>query len=166
MSDLISATIDSPVGKLYLLSRGETVLGLNHSGYRDLLSGLSEDELKEKIGKASKVKGITDKLDDYFDGDLIAINSIKVKQPGATFSQAAWSSMRKIKVGTMESYADLAFRAGSPAAVRAAGSACAKNKIAIIIPCHRIIKSDGSIGAYGWGVNMKLWLLRHEGAID
>jgi methylated-DNA-[protein]-cysteine S-methyltransferase len=166
MSDLLSATLDSPVGKLYLLSRGETVLGLNHSGYRDLLSGLSADELKEKIGKTTTVKGITDKLADYFDGDLTAINSIKVKQPGAAFSQAAWSSMRKIKVGTMESYADLAYRAGSPAAVRAAGSACAKNKIAIIIPCHRIIKSDGSIGAYGWGVNMKMWLLRHEGAID
>lgn len=166
MSDLLSATIDSPVGKLYLLSRGETVLGLNHSGYRDLLSGLSQDELKEKIGKTTKVKGITDKLSDYFDGDLTAINSIKVRQPGAAFSQAAWSSMRKIKAGSMESYADLAYRAGSPAAVRAAGSACAKNKIAIIIPCHRIIKSDGSIGAYGWGVNMKMWLLRHEGAID
>ena len=64
MSDLLSATIDSPVGKLYLLSRGETVLGLNHSGYRDLLSGLSQDELKEKIGKTTKVKGITDKLSD------------------------------------------------------------------------------------------------------
>lgn len=166
MSDLLSATIDSPVGKLYLLSRGETVLGLNHSGYRDLLTGLSQSELSEKIGKARKVEGITDKLSDYFDGDLTAINSITVKQPGAAFSQAAWSSMRKIKPGNMESYADLAYRAGSPAAVRAAGSACAKNKIAIIIPCHRIIKSDGSIGAYGWGVKMKMWLLRHEGAID
>ena len=166
MSELISATLDSPVGKLYLLVRGETVLGLNHSGYRDLLSGLSTEELKEKIGKASKIKGITDKLDDYFDGNLAAINSIKVKQPGGAFSQAAWSSMRKIKAGTMGSYADLAYRAGSPAAVRSAGSACAKNKIAIIIPCHRIIKSDGSIGAYGGGVNMKMWLLRHEGAID
>jgi methylated-DNA-[protein]-cysteine S-methyltransferase len=166
MPELISATIDSPVGKLYLLARGETVLGLNHSGYRDLLSGLSEVELKEKIGKATKIKGITDKLDEYFDGNLSVINTIKVKQPGAPFSQAAWASMRKIKAGTVESYADLAYRAGSPAAVRAAGSACAKNKIAIIIPCHRIIKSDGSIGAYGWGVNMKMWLLRHEGAID
>ena len=71
--------------------------------------------------------------------------------------------MRKIKAGAMESYADLAYRAGSPAAVRAAGSACAKNKIAVIIPCHRIIKSGGAIGAYGWGVNKKIWLLRHEG---
>jgi methylated-DNA-[protein]-cysteine S-methyltransferase len=106
---------------------------------------------------------VTEKLEDYFDGHLTAINSIKVKQPGGDFSQSAWASMRKIKAGSAESYADLAYRAGSPAAVRAAGSACAKNKIAIIIPCHRIIKSGGAIGAYGWGVNKKIWLLQHEG---
>jgi methylated-DNA-[protein]-cysteine S-methyltransferase len=166
MSELLSTTISSPIGKLYLLSRGETVLGLNLSGFQDLLSSLSHRELEEKIGKAKKAPGITEKILDYFDGDLRAINSIKVKQPGGDFSQAAWAAMRKIKVGSMESYADLAHRAGSPAAVRAAGSACAKNKIAIIIPCHRIIKSGGAIGAYGWGVNKKIWLLEHEGALD
>jgi methylated-DNA-[protein]-cysteine S-methyltransferase len=73
--------------------------------------------------------------------------------------------MRKIKAGTTESYSELAYRAGSPAAVRAAGSACAKNKIALIIPCHRIVKTGGAIGAYGWGVNKKIWLLEHEGAL-
>ena len=166
MADLISTTMASPIGKLYLLTRGETVLGLNLSGFQDLLASLSPDELEEKINKSSKIKGITDALEDYFDGDLKAINSIKVKQPGGDFSQAAWSSMRKINAGVMESYADLAYRAGSPAAVRAAGSACAKNKIAVIIPCHRIIKSGGAIGAYGWGVNKKIWLLKHEGALD
>ena len=155
----------SPIGKLYLLTRGETVLGLNLSGFQDLLSSLSDNELAEKIGKSQKIKGITDKLEDYFDGDLKAINAIKVKQPGGEFSQSAWSAMRKIKAGTTESYSDLAYRAGSPAAVRAAGSACAKNKIALIIPCHRIIKTGGAIGAYGWGVNKKAWLLEHEGAL-
>lgn len=165
MAALLSSTLASPIGKLYLLTRGETVLGLNLSGFQDLLSSLAQDELEEKISKASRVIGITDKLEDYFDGDLKAINSIKVRQPGGDFSQAAWSSMRKIKAGTVESYADLAYRAGSPAAVRAAGSACAKNKVALIIPCHRIIKSGGAIGAYGWGVDKKLWLLQHEGAI-
>jgi methylated-DNA-[protein]-cysteine S-methyltransferase len=166
MSELLSTTISSPIGKLYLLSRGETVLGLNLSGFQDLLSSLSPRELEEKIGKAKRAPGITEKILDYFDGDLKAINSIKVKQPGGDFSQAAWASMRKIKVGSMESYAELAYRAGSPAAVRAAGSACAKNKIAVIIPCHRIIKSGGAIGAYGWGVNKKIWLLEHEGALN
>jgi methylated-DNA-[protein]-cysteine S-methyltransferase len=156
----------SPIGKLYLLTRGEIVLGLNLSGFQDLLSGLTSQELEEKIATAKKAPGITEKLADYFDGDLKAINSITVKQPGGEFSQAAWAAMRKIKIGTMESYFDLADRTGSPAAVRAAGSACAKNKIAIIIPCHRIIKSGGAIGAYGWGVNKKIWLLKHEGALD
>lgn len=166
MSELLTTTMASPIGKLYLLTRGETVLGLNLSGFQDLLSSLSPRELEEKIHKSSAIKGITEKLENYFDGDLKAINSIKVKQPGGEFSQAAWSSMRKIKIGTMESYADLAYRAGSPAAVRAAGSACAKNKIAVIIPCHRIIKSGGAIGAYGWGVEKKVWLLKHESALD
>jgi methylated-DNA-[protein]-cysteine S-methyltransferase len=165
MNELLTTTMSSPIGKLYILTRGETVLGLNLSGFQDLLSSLSVAELNEKIGKSSAIKGISEKLNDYFDGDLRAINSLKVKQPGGDFSQAAWSSMRKIKAGAMESYADLAYRAGSPAAVRAAGSACAKNKIAIIIPCHRIIKSGGAIGAYGWGVNKKIWLLEHEGAL-
>ena len=166
MTELLSTTMASPIGKLYLLSRGETVLGLNLSGFQDLLSSLSPEELSEKISKGGKAVGITEKLSDYFDGDIKAINSIKVKQPGGDFSQAAWAAMRKIKAGTTESYSDLAHRAGSPAAVRAAGSACAKNKIAIIIPCHRIIKTGGAIGAYGWGVNKKLWLLQHEGALD
>lgn len=165
MAQLISITESSPIGKLYVLTRGATVLGLNLSGFQDLLSSLSGSELQEKIEKATRVRGVSDRLRDYFDGDLKAINSISVKQPGGEFSQAAWKSMRKIKAGTTESYADLAHRAGSPAAVRAAGSACAKNKIAIIIPCHRIIKSGGAIGAYGWGVSKKEWLLRHEGAL-
>jgi methylated-DNA-[protein]-cysteine S-methyltransferase len=166
MSVLLTSTIASPIGTLHMLTRGETVLALTHSGFSNLLSTLSPRELEEKITKTGKVPGVTEKIIDYFDGNLKAINSIKVKQPGGDFSQSAWVSMRKIKVGTMESYADLAFRAGSPAAVRAAGSACAKNKIAVIIPCHRIIKSGGAIGAYGWGVDTKIWLLKHEGALS
>lgn len=161
-----STTLTSPIGKLYILTRAETVLALNLSGFKDLLSTLSEDELAEKIGKSSKNHPVVEKLERYFDGDLSAINSIKVKQPGGEFSQSAWASMRKIKAGTTESYSDLAYRAGSPAAVRAAGSACAKNKVALIIPCHRVVKTGGAIGAYGWGVDKKVWLLRHEGALD
>ena len=166
MPELLSATMSSPIGKLYLLTRGTTVLALNLSGFQDLLSTLTPGELEEKITKSSKSHPIIATLENYFDGDLAAINKIAVKQPGGEFSQAAWAGMRKIKVGTTESYADLAYRAGSPAAVRAAGSACAKNKIAVIVPCHRIINSGGAIGAYGWGVNKKIWLLKHEGALS
>ena len=104
-------------------------------------------------------------FNDYFDGDISAINGISVRQPGAAFSQAAWKAMRKVRAGAVISYADLADRAGSAAAVRAAGSACAKNAIMLVVPCHRIVKSGGALGNYAYGVNKKEWLLRHEGAL-
>jgi methylated-DNA-[protein]-cysteine S-methyltransferase len=104
-------------------------------------------------------------LDEYFDGDISAINSIKVSQPGATFSQSAWKAMRKVSAGKVISYADLAKRAGSAAAVRAAGSACAKNAIVLVVPCHRIVKTGGALGNYAYGLNKKEWLLRFEGAL-
>ena len=102
---------------------------------------------------------------DYFDGDIEAISAINVRQDGAPFSQSAWKAMRKIKVGKVLSYADLAKRAGSADAVRAAGTACAKNAIAIVVPCHRVVKTGGALGNYAYGLEVKEWLLRHEGAL-
>lgn len=160
---LVQTTAASPIGKLYILARGSRVLGLNLSGYQQLYSGLNAGELSEKIASTKKILGVTDALEDYFDGDIKVINSIAVKQPGGDFSQECWKSMRKVIAGTVVSYGELAVMSGSPRAMRAAGSACAKNKIAIIIPCHRIVKTGGEIGNYGWGINKKIWLLRHEG---
>jgi methylated-DNA-[protein]-cysteine S-methyltransferase len=165
MTTLLSRAISSPIGKLYLVTRDDVVLGLNLSGIDEIVATLDADLQKLKITKEVRPSLATLALSDYFDGDLQAINSIKVRQSGGDFSQAAWSGMRKIKAGKTESYAQLAQRAGSPAAVRAAGSACAKNKIVIIVACHRIVNSNGSMGAYGPGPEKKLWLLRHEGAL-
>ena len=166
MAQLFTTTFISPIGKLYILTRGDLLLGLNLSGFSGLLSSLAKDELGEKIEKRGTISGVSEKISNYFDGELSALNQIKVRQPGGEFSQAAWAAMRKIRAGRTESYGELAARAGSPAAVRAAGTACAKNKIAVVIPCHRIIKSGGALGAYGWGVEKKVWLLKHEGAIE
>ena len=73
--------------------------------------------------------------------------------------------MRKVNAGKTISYAQLAKQAGSEAAVRAAGSACAKNLIAIVVPCHRIVKTGGALGNYAYGLKNKEWLLSHEGAL-
>ena len=121
------------------------------------------DYANRKIEPVRKIPIISELLKDYFDGDISAINAIKVAQPGATFSQAAWKAMRKVR-GTI-SYAELAERAGSPAAVRAAGSACAKNAIVLVVPCHRIVKTGGNLGNYAYGLGKKEWLLRHEGSL-
>ena len=123
-----------------------------------------EDSAK-KITIVKNIPIISDLVTDYFDGDLAAFGGIQVRQPGADFSQAVWKAMRKIPVGKTMSYAEIAKRAGSPDAVRAAGSACARNLIAPIVPCHRVVKSGGALGNYGYGLESKEWLLRHEGAL-
>jgi methylated-DNA-[protein]-cysteine S-methyltransferase len=166
MSVLLSRSITSPIGKLYLVTHDDVVLGLNLSGIDEIVASLDSKYQEMTIKREASPSRAAQALTDYFDGDLHAFNSIKVSQRGGDFSQAAWSGMRKIKAGKTESYAQLAKRAGSPAAVRAAGSACAKNKIVIIVACHRVINSNGTIGAYGPGTEKKLWLLRHEGALS
>ena len=130
-----------------------------------MIDGLDQCDAKRGVVRVKKIPVISELIDDYFAGDIEAINAITVRQVGAHFSQAAWKAMRKIKAGKVLSYADLADRAGSPAAVRAAGTACAKNSIVIVVPCHRVVKTGGALGNYAYGLDAKEWLLRHEGAL-
>ena len=160
---LLSSTFDSPIGGINLISDGAILLAANLSSMKAAKESLHSDYANFKIESVKKIPVISELLRDYFDGDISAINGIKVSQPGASFSQNAWKAMRKVK-GTI-SYSELAQRAGSPAAVRAAGSACAKNAIVLVVPCHRIVKTGGNLGNYAYGLKKKEWLLRHEGAL-
>jgi methylated-DNA-[protein]-cysteine S-methyltransferase len=112
-----------------------------------------------------RVDGVTDVVLDWVDGDIDAILSVPVDQPGGEFQQKVWRALRKVRGGTVSSYSYLAKAAGNPKAVRAAGTACAMNHVAPFVPCHRIIHADGSIGAYGFGADLKVLLLEHEGAL-
>ena len=141
------------------------LLGANFGTYDSLLDTLEQTDISRGVAKVKRIPVISDLLQDYFDGDIEAINAIAVRQAGAHFSQAAWKAMRKIKAGKVLTYADLAQRAGSPAAVRAAGTACAKNAIVVVVPCHRVVKTGGALGNYAYGLDAKEWLLRHEGAL-
>jgi methylated-DNA-[protein]-cysteine S-methyltransferase len=160
---LLIASTTTPVGTLNLIADGDLLLGANLSSIRALKDGLELKYLASDFNEAKKIPIISDLIDDYFEGDLSAINAIKVSQPGGSFSQAAWKAMRRIRAGKVLSYAELAKNSGSPKAVRAAGSACAKNAIVLVVPCHRIVKTGGALGNYAYGVNKKEWLLRHEG---
>ncbi len=162
---LLLSTFATPIGNLNLIADQHILLAANLSNLKALKESLSADDAAREIKSVAKIPVITDLVNDYFDGDISALNSIQVRQPGAPFSQAAWKAMKKVKPGSVISYADLAERAGSPAAVRAAGSACAKNAIVLIVPCHRIVKTGGALGNYAYGLNKKEWLLRHEGSI-
>ena len=153
----------TPIGTLNLIAREEVLLAANLSTISAAKASLDEDDCTNGFKEVKSIPVISDLISDYFDGDLTALNGIQVRQPGAAFSQAAWKAMRKVAPGKTWSYADLAAKAGSPAAVRAAGSACANNAIMLVVPCHRIVKTGGALGNYAYGVDKKQWLLSHEG---
>jgi len=81
---------------------------------------------------------------------------------GTVFQQRVWKALREIPAGETVSYAELARRIGSPGAVRAVASACAANNLAVAIPCHRVVRNDGALSGYAWGVERKAALLRKE----
>ncbi|MBK8159244.1 MAG: methylated-DNA--[protein]-cysteine S-methyltransferase [Rhodospirillaceae bacterium] len=109
--------------------------------------------------------GLSTALRAYFKGDLGAINKLKVETDGTDFQRAVWRQLRLIPCGKTISYADLAQRVEKPKAVRAVGLANGSNPISIVVPCHRVIGSDGSLTGYGGGLHRKQWLLEHERAI-
>jgi methylated-DNA-[protein]-cysteine S-methyltransferase len=162
---LFQATHKTPVGELFLVSDEHILLASGFRNFKDLFARMDSADQKREVKSVKNIPIITDLIKDYFDGDLTALGGIKVRQPGAEFSQEVWKAMRKIPIGKTWSYSDLAGRAGSPSAVRAAGTACARNLIAPIVPCHRVIKTGGALGNYGYGLEVKDWLLRHEGAL-
>jgi len=127
---------------------------------------MDDSEFAVGIKDVKSIPIISELVGNYFDGDLDALNGITVRQPGSEFSQDVWKVMRKIPAGKTWSYSDIAKKIGSPAAVRAVGTACGKNLVAPIIPCHRVVKSGGAIGNYGYGVETKEMLLRHEGVLE
>lgn len=162
---LSKTSYKTPVGKLYLIADDQILLAAGFTGFSELTQRLSPLDANRKSETVEQIPVISDLIDDYFNGDTSALNSIKVRQSGPAFSQSVWKVMRKVPVGKTWSYSELAKRAGSASAVRAVGSACANNLIAPIIPCHRIIKSGGALGNYAYGDQVKEWLLRHEGAL-
>jgi methylated-DNA-[protein]-cysteine S-methyltransferase len=162
---LLRSTFKTPIGSLSLISREHILLAAGFTSHEELTPGLSRVDQETSYKKSHELPIITDLLNDYFDGDLRALDGISVDQPGENFSQLAWKGMRKVLPGRTISYADLAKKAGSPDAVRAAGSACARNLIAVVVPCHRIVKTGGALGNYAYGLKYKEWLLRHEGAL-
>jgi methylated-DNA-[protein]-cysteine S-methyltransferase len=162
---LSKTSFKTPIGNLYLIADQQILLAAGFSSFDDLVPRLSPEDCDKEIKLVTEIPVISELISDYFSGDISSLNSIKVRQPGAAFYQSVWKEMRKIPVGKTWSYSDLAKRSGSAGAVRAVGTACSTNLVAPIVPCHRIVKSGGSLGNYAYGVEVKEWLLKHEGAL-
>lgn len=163
--ELFIATLQSPIGPVSVVEDADTTVLA--CGFYDTLDPLlaripgAEGATLEVNMDAAGAKA----LRAYFDGDLDVFDGLTVRQPGSPFRQRVWEAMRKIRPGETISYTELARQAGSERAVRAAGTCCATNLIAPIVPCHRVVRSDGTLGGYGYGLEVKRWLLDHERAI-
>ncbi len=107
--------------------------------------------------------GLSTKLRDYFDGDLAVINTLPSATAGTPFQREVWQALRNIPCGQVMHYGELARLLGRPGAARAVGAANGSNPVSIVVPCHRVIGSNGTMTGYAGGVTRKEWLLRHEG---
>lgn len=150
------AWFSSPIGELLLTARDGALTGL-YMFDRDADVLTSADWLEG----GDALDAAREQLDAYFEGRLQRFD-LPIKPLGTPFQQKVWGELRQIPYGETISYAELARRVGSPSAYRAVGSANGRNPISIIIPCHRVISTAGTLGGYGGGLDRKLWLLKHE----
>jgi methylated-DNA-[protein]-cysteine S-methyltransferase len=155
---LDATTLTTPTGSLAVLARDGVVVAAGFASIEEMAARVPDCEAIERrdLGQISRA------LSAYFDGDVAAMDDLAIEQPGGDFFQAAWKVMREVPAGQTITYSELADRVGRPRAVRAAGSACARNRIAPIVPCHRILRADGNVGGYYYGLAAKTWLLEHE----
>lgn len=129
------------------------------------LVSFTDDGIRSTDGKVPKeVKKAQHQLKEYFEGKREAFDLV-VAPDGTEFQKEVWNSLMEIPFGNTSTYAKQAVKLGDLKKIRAVGAANGKNPIAIIIPCHRIIGSDGSLTGYAGGLERKEWLLKHEGSI-
>lgn len=161
--------IETPLGDLFIVAdAGGTLRLTTWADYEShLLPSLEHQYGKNRftIEPARQTGGPVEAIARYFTGDLGAIDALPVQATGTPFQQQVWRALREIPCGTTISYADLATRIGRPSAVRAVGLANGANPVGVVVPCHRVIGSDGSLTGYGGGIERKRWLLRHERAL-
>lgn len=156
----------TPAGRVVLVERGGSLVGLV---FEDHWKGF-RGELEKRFGEFSLEEdprggAPAEALRRYLAGDLAALDAIEVDTGGTPFQQLVWRTLRKIPAGTTWSYARLAREIGRPSATRAVAAANGANPVSIVVPCHRVIGSDGSLTGYGGGLPRKRWLLVHEGAL-
>lgn len=152
--------VDSPVGRILLTGDGTSLHGLN------LLDARHPPRVERAWTRnpGAFIK-IADQLAAYFAGDLKEFE-VPLALAGSDFELDVWAALTRIPYGATTSYGQIAIEVGkSLVASRAVGKANGRNPVSIIVPCHRVIGADGTLTGYGWGLDRKEWLLRHEGAL-
>ena len=150
-----SRIIDSPIGPLKLTVEHDALIGVDWAAP-------SEPILNEHAPEAGALDRVESELSRYFSGKLERW-SLELSLKGTEFQQSVWAALQNIPEGTTRTYQEIADAIGKPSAVRAVGSAIGRNPIPVVVPCHRVIGSNGSLTGFSGGLDKKTWLLKHEG---
>lgn len=149
-----TAYFTSPLGTIEIKGNAEGIASVH----------FLDTEEKETTGVSESLQSCVNQLNDYFEGNRTQFD-LKLNPKGTDFQKRVWDKLLEIPFNTSVSYLEMANRLGDPKVIRAAASANGKNPISIIIPCHRVIGSDGSLTGYASGLHRKKWLLAHENPV-
>src|SRR5689334_13964474 len=157
----------SPIGTLLLVWQGNALRALDFGDNKErfertLRIGYAGASLEPARAPAT----LRDPIEAYFQGDVTAIDGVAVEANGTQFQQQVWKALRHIPAGTTMSYGELATCIGRQGASRAVGLANGSNPVGIVVPCHRVIGSNGALTGYGGGIDRKRWLLEHERGVS
>jgi methylated-DNA-[protein]-cysteine S-methyltransferase len=157
-------TMTTPTGPLTIVVADTgAVRAAGFTADVDVLLPLVHPRLRGPSQPVADLGPVTEAVRSYLDGDLTALGGVPVDQRAdGAFLAHAWDVMRQVKPGAPVTYRGFAELAGRPRAVRAAAAACARNPVALFTPCHRVLRTDGTLGGYRWGLTVKAWLLAHE----
>ena len=153
---------------------GRIVVAATEAGLCAVDFAASDAPMRERLkqarpdatfGPGPRARAAAGRLEAYFEGELDALASLEVAPDGTDFQRKVWSALRQIPVGATCSYREIAGTIGQPTAMRAVGAANGRNPIALVVPCHRVIAADGTLGGYAGGLWRKQWLLKHERAL-
>lgn len=161
-SVMVLETVETPDGPFSVLTEPDGAVrasGWTATGER-LIARLAARERPDGVRAGRSVAG--DAVRAYYEGDPGPAAVVVVRRSGTALQRRGWERMRGIPAGEVLSYAAFATELGAPAAVRAAAGICARNPAALFVPCHRVVRSDGSPGGFAWGAPVKQTLLARE----
>lgn len=166
---LFLSPLESPLGAMLLVTDAQQVVrALDFADHKARLHrGLREHYGEVELVEIPAPAEIAGALAHYFDGELEALNVLRTATAGSELQRRVWAALRRIPAGTTTTYGKLAkeLRFDDPRAAIDMGAANGANPIAIIVPCHRVIASNGDLKGYAWGLHRKRWLLEHEKAM-
>jgi methylated-DNA-[protein]-cysteine S-methyltransferase len=157
---------DTPIGPLTLAATPDGVVRIGF-GQEDLVLDELASEVSPRVVRLpARLDEVRRELEEYFDGRRRDFDVPVDRRLSRGYRRIVLEALsREVPYGQTVSYKELAERTGNPKASRAVGSAMATNPIPIVVPCHRVLRTGGALGGYGGGLDTKVWLLRHEGAL-